>query len=111
MQPVTVSASGTGAASTSAAVILDPYVNDGGGVGLGVAVTGTVAFTVEHTYDNLFNVATSSATWYNNTGTSLVSGTANAQGSFAVVPFAVRIKNASGAGTAALTVITQGLQG
>jgi hypothetical protein len=86
---------------------LDIYLD--GEVALGVDVTGTITFTVEYTYDDIwdeaFNPAT--ATWYAVTG--LTGGSADADAVLSAPPRAVRIRNSAGTGSARLVVIQSGL--
>lgn len=107
MQPTTKSVTGVG---VSAPIPLDTYISPFN-VGFGVAVTGTVTYTVQHTFDavlaNGYNPAT--GTWYDHPD--VASQTANADGNYAFPVTAIRLSVASGSGTAALTAIQAGLVG
>ena len=106
MRPTSVTKAGTG---NSDPIILDAKL--GYGLGLRVLVSGTVNYTVNHTFDNLFNVSVAAATWENTGDSSLVAASATADSNYAFVPFAVRVTNNSGAGTTTLTVIPMGQHG
>ena len=104
MRPVSVSQ--TAAGSTS--VIVPDYHLNPFNIGVGVKVTGTVTYTVEHTMDDVFaetfNPAT--ATWYPHT--TLAALTANAVGNYAFAVRGIRLTVASGTGTATMTLVQSG---
>lgn len=95
----------TGAGSTSPHVPdhhLHPFA-----IGLGVKVTGTVNYDVEHTFDDPFaSGGLSGATWYNHA--TLVNLTANADSNYAFPVMAIRVTVNSGSGTAELSIIQAG---
>lgn len=110
MRPIYVTTSdASGGAKVSAPIPLDimqvPFA-----IGIGCVVTGTVNYTVEHTYDNIndpaFNPAT--ATWFANSGIS--AKTANADGNYAFPVRAMRLNQASGTGSVTMCVL-QGVGG
>lgn len=105
MRPVTVSQTGTG---SSAVVPMDIYQNPFN-VGIGVKVTGTVNYTVQHTFDDPFAAGfdPATATWFDHT--TLAAQAANAVGNYAFAVRAVRITVNSGAGTAAMTLVQSGI--
>lgn len=91
-------------AGTTTPVIVNTYqcpVN----LGFGCKVTGTVSYTVEHTYD-FIDDNNSAVTWYTNSvvGTKTVT----ADGSYLYPIRAIRVNNASGSGSIALTVVQAG---
>lgn len=79
-------------------------------VGFGVAVTGTINYTVQHTFDDVqsatFNPAT--ATWFNHP--TIAAQSANADGNYAFPVRGIRIIGNSGTGTATITILQAGLQ-
>ena len=97
----------SGAPTNGTVIPLDIYLD--GEVALGVVVTGTITFTVEYTYDDVwdenFNPAT--ATWFSVTG--LTGGSADADAVLTAPPRAVRIRTTAGTGSAVLAVIQSGL--
>src|ERR1700744_706707 len=97
MRQVVLSQTGAG---QSAPIILDQYIKDFQ-VTVSCVVTGTVAYSLQYTYDNVFNVA--SPTWW--TDSDIIVGTAgNAETTFDNPVFALRINQASGTGTVTATV-------
>lgn len=105
MRPVVITQTATG---TSNLAVLD-YIQQPFNVGIGVAVTGTATYTVEHTFDDVF-AATYSAgagNWYAHGATSLVGATGNGDGNYAFACRASRL-NVSGTGTVTATYL-QGL--
>lgn len=108
MRPVTVTADDV--TPQSAVIVIDQY-NAPTNIGLGVVVTGTVNYTVQHTFDDPFaegfNPAT--ATWFNHP--TLASLVANSDSNYAAPPRAVRIIRNSGTGSARLTLVQAGATG
>lgn len=78
-------------------------------IGVGCAVTGTVNYTVQHTYDDPFapGFSVGTATWYNHA--TLAAQTANADGNYAFPPRAICVNMNSGTGTVTVTVVQSGL--
>lgn len=105
MRPVTVSQTGAG---SSAVVPMDIYLNPFN-VGIGVKVTGTVNYTVQHTFDDVFasGFDAATATWYDHT--TLAAQTANAVGNYAFAVRGVRITVNSGTGSAQMTLVQSGI--
>ena len=77
-------------------------------VGMGVVVSGTVNYTVQHTFDNVLD-STVTPTWFNHPV--MASLTANQDGNYAFPVKAIRLKINSGSGTAALTILQAGTTG
>jgi hypothetical protein len=77
-------------------------------VGLAVAVSGTITYTVEHTFDDVFapGFDPANATWYDTT--SLTGLSAKQDGNYAFSATGVRIKSTAGSGSAVLTIIQSG---
>lgn len=94
MRPVTLSQ--TGAGSTSG-FVADNYISPFN-IGFGVAVTGTVNYTVEHTFDG--------TTWYPHP--TIASKTSNQDGNYAFPVLQIRLTVNSGGDTAVLTLIQAG---
>ncbi len=101
MRGVIVSQTGVG---SSATIPLNPFDNPFN-VGLGVVVTGTVDYTIQHTFDDVQNAAVT-PTWFNHS--SLAALTVNADGNYAFPVSAVKILVNSGTGTATATIIQAG---
>ena len=104
MRPVVVSKTGTGSSSV---VPLDHYQSPFN-VGFGVVVSGTVNYTVQHTFDDIFD-ATVTPVWFSHP--TIASLAANADGNYAFPVRAVRVTVNSGSGTATMTVIQAGMPG
>jgi len=105
MRPVTVSQTGVG----SSTVVVPDYMLNPFNIGVAVKVTGTVTYTVEHTFDDVFattfNPAT--ATWFAHT--TLASLSANAVSNYAFAVRGIRVTVTAGTGTAALTLVQSGV--
>ena len=105
MRPTTISVTNVG----STTVIIAPDVNKSPfAIGLGVNVTGTVNYTVQHTFDDVWSTAFSiaGATWYNHP--TLSGQTANMDSNYAFPVCGIRVINNSGTGTTALTAVQGG---
>ena len=96
----------TAAGSTSAAP-MDTY-GAPFNVGMGVVVSGTVNYTVQHTFDNVLD-STITPTWFNHPV--MASLTANQDGNYAFPVAAIRLTVNSGTGTATLNIIQAGMPG
>ena len=75
-------------------------------IGFGVAVTGTVNYTVQHTFDDVQNSAIT-PTAYNHFN--VFNQTANADGNYMAPVTAIRLVQNSGSGTCTLTAIQSGI--
>jgi archaellum component FlaF (FlaF/FlaG flagellin family) len=104
MRPVKVSKTGAGSSSV---VPLDHYLNPFN-VGFGVVVSGTVNYTIQHTFDDVFNAAVTPV-WFNHP--TIASLAVNADGNYAFPVRAIKVLVNSGAGTATLTAIQAGSAG
>lgn len=96
------SVSKTGVGSSSALVMntnISPF-----NVGFGVTVTGTVNYTVQHTFDD---PAVGFSTWFSHP--TVASQTANADGNYAFPVTGVKVLVNSGSGTATLNLIQAGI--
>lgn len=104
MRPIVISKTGTG---SSPLAPMDHYQTPFN-VGIGVVVTGTVNYTIQHTFDNVQGSAVT-PTWFSHP--SLASLAANADGNYAFPVTAIKVLVNSGAGTATATLIQAGLPG
>jgi hypothetical protein len=96
------SVSKTGVGSSSALVMntnISPF-----NVGFGVVVTGTVNYTVQHTFDD---PAIGFSTWFSHP--TVASLAANADGNYAFPVTGVKVLVNSGSGTATLNLIQAGI--
>jgi hypothetical protein len=101
MRQQTASRTGTGSSNVLA---MDTYISPFN-VGFGVVVTGTVNYTVQHTFDN--PQTNPSPTWFSHpTVASLV---VSQDGNYAFPVAAIKILVNSGNGTATITVIQAGI--
>lgn len=96
----------TGAGSSSVAP-LDTYRNPFN-IGIGVVVSGTVNYTIQHTFDDIQDPAVTPV-WFNHP--TLVNLVANADGNYAFPVKAIKVLVNSGAGTATATLIQAGMPG
>lgn len=96
----------TGAGST--APIPVNHYSDAPSIAVGVKVTGTVNYTVQHTFDDVFvkGFDPSAATWFSHE--TLVAQTANADGNYFAYPTAIRLTVNSGSGTATMMLVPGG---
>jgi hypothetical protein len=104
MRPIVVRQTGAG---SSSAVPMDHYQSPFN-VGFAVVIDGTVNYTVQHTFDDVFN-ASVTPTWFNHP--SIASQAANANGNYAFPVTALRVTVNSGSGAATLTIIQAGMPG
>ena len=101
MRPISVTVAGVG---VSAPIPMD-YTLPGFSVGIGCVKTGTVNYTVEHTFDNIWAAGfdPSEAVWFPNSG--LSAKTANTDGNYAFPVRAIRLNVASSDGSVTMHVI------
>lgn len=77
------------------------------GVGFGCVVSGTITYTVQHTFDDIYNPALT-PTWFNH---AFVNGqTANMDGNYAYPVAAIRVISSAGSGTVTMTALFNGGQ-
>ena len=106
MRPIVLTITGATNSSVSPMNINTSPFN----VGFGVTVTGTINYTVQHTFDNVWSSTfdPTTATWFDHP--TIASQTANKDGNYAFPVAAIRIKGNSGGGTATLTLLQAGIQ-
>jgi hypothetical protein len=104
MRPVVYTVTGT---QVSNVFVPDNYISPFN-VALSVLVTGTVDYTVQYTFDNVFanNYVPASGNWVDHP--SLTTQTTTKDSNIAYPVQGIRIKCNSGAGTARLTAIQAG---
>jgi hypothetical protein len=95
MRPVTLSKTGTG---STQGYVADNYISPFN-IGFGVVVSGTVNYTVEHTFDG--------TTWFAHP--TIFSKTTNQDGNYAFPVLQVRLTVNSGGGKATMTLIQAGV--
>jgi hypothetical protein len=100
MKLQTVSKTGTG---SSSALVMNTNISPFN-VGFGVKVTGTVNYTVQHTFDN---PAVGFTTWYAHP--TIASKTDNQDGNYAFPVTGIKLLVNSGDGTATLNLIQAGI--
>lgn len=104
MRPITQSQTGVG---TTTAVPMDHYISPFN-VGFGVVVSGTVTYTVQHTFSDVFNTSVV-PTWFNHPV--IAAQTANQDGNYAFPVTAMRLNVTAGTGTATITIVQAGMTG
>jgi hypothetical protein len=104
MRRVIVSKTGTG---SSPLAPMDQYISPFN-VGMGVVVTGTVNYSVQHTFDNIYDT-TITPTFF--THPTLASLAVSADGNYAFPVSAIKVLVNSGDGTATLTILQAGISG
>jgi hypothetical protein len=102
MRPQVIAKTGTG---TTAWIPVD-YKQSPFNVGLGVVVSGTITFDIEHTFDDIFDATVTPVAFKHST---MVSKTANTDGNYAFPVRAIRVNNTAGTGSTTLTIL-QGLR-
>ena len=100
MRVQTVSKTGTG---SSSALVMNTNVSPFN-VGFGVTVTGTVTYTVQHTFDD---PGVGFTTWFSHP--SVVDQTANDDGNYAFPVTGVKVLVTAGTGTATLNLVQAGI--
>lgn len=98
MTPSVVSKTGTG---TSAWIPVD-YRQGVTNIGLAVVINGVITYSVEHTFDNVFDPTVTPTAF---THSVIASQTANKDGVYNAPIRAVRLNNTAGTGTTTLTVL------
>lgn len=98
MRPQIVSKTGTG---TSAWIPVDHYQSPFN-VGLGAVVNGSVTYTIEHTFDDVFDTSVTPTAFAHST---LAAQTTNKDGNYAFPVRAIRINNTLGTGSTTLTIL------
>ena len=102
MTPQVITQTGTG---STAWIPLD-YKQAPFNVGFGILATGTVNYTIEHTFDDIFDSSITPTVFAHST---VAAQTANANSNYAFPIRAVRVTVNSGTGSAKLTLL-QGLR-
>lgn len=106
MRPIVLTTSdASGGTQTSAVAVLD--IHGRPEVSLQLDITGTATCTVQQTLDNVWDTSIT-PTWFDHPDTNLVSATTDKQGNYAYIPFAVRLRQTAGNGSAKLTIIQAG---
>lgn len=100
MKLQTVSKTGTG---SSSALVMNTNISPFN-VGFGVVVTGTVTYTIQHTFDN---PAVAFTTWYAHP--TIAAKTDNQDGNYAFPVTGVKVLVTAGDGTATLNLIQAGI--
>ena len=101
MRQQIVSKTGTGSSSV---MPMNTYTSPFN-VGFGVVVSGTVTYTIQHTFDNVQTVA--SPVWFSHP--TIAAKTDNQDGNYAFPVAAIKILVTAGTGTATITVIQAGV--
>jgi hypothetical protein len=96
----------TGAGSSNVAP-LDTYANPFN-IGIGVVASGTVNYTIQHTFDDIFNSAVTPV-WFSHPTLNALA--VNADGNYAFPVRALKILVNSGTGTATATIVQAGMPG
>ena len=106
MRPITLSVTGVSTSSVAPMNVNTSPFN----VGFGVNVSGTVTYTVQHTFDNVWSPTFDPATanWFSHP--TVAAQTAAADGNYAFPVTAIRLKTTAGSGTATMTLIQAGIQ-
>lgn len=101
MRPSTLSTTDASGGATTSAIAPMDYTQAPFAVGFGCVVTGTVSFTVQHTFDDIQGGVT--PTWFDHS--SVAAKVANTDGNYAFPVRAIRLKQNSGSGSVVMTFI------
>lgn len=104
MRPIVLTTTGV---STSSVAPMDTYQTPFN-VGFGVTITAPATFTVQHTFDDIFDSSVTPV-WFSHPSVAGLS--ANADGNYAFPVRAIRLNQSAGAGSAKLTIIQAGMPG
>lgn len=104
MRRITETVSGVG---TSPTLPMD-YRSQVFNVGFGCEVTGTVTYSVQHTFDDIYNTAIIPV-WFNHAF--VVAQTANMDGNYAFPIAAMRLNVTSGTGSVTINILSTSGQG
>lgn len=107
MRPSEKTQTGTGSTDP---IMLD-MVRNPFQVGFGCIVTGTVTYTIEHTFDNLQEIAPGSATWFPHPDAALVGATSSQDGTYAFPVRAFRARVTAGTGSVTVKALQAGHRG
>lgn len=104
MRPSTLSQTGMGASG-----VFVPDVNANPfNIGLGAVISGTVTYSVQHTFDDIFASAfdPATATWFEHP--TITAKTANTDGNYAYPVRGIRLNVTAGTGSVTLTIVQAG---
>lgn len=102
MKPIVITKTAAGSSPVAAMNLhATPFA-----VGIGVVVSGTVNYTIQHTFDNLWD-STVTPVWFSHP--TLVGLTANADGNYAFPVTGIKVLVNSGTGSATATLIQSGI--
>lgn len=111
MRPVTLTTTDASGAATTSVVCRPDVHTSPFNIGFGVIVTGTVNYTVQHTFDDVwsssFNPAT--ATWFDHA--TVAGETTNQDGNYAYPVNGIRLRQASGSGSCVMKITQAGRTG
>lgn len=103
MRPIILSVTGVG---NSGVYPVDLYISPSN-MGLAVVVSGTITYTVQYTFDDVFakGYNPSSGNWFNHP---TLTGSASLNSNIAYPVTGIRLNTSAGTGTATLTIIQAG---
>lgn len=103
MRPVIYTVTGVG---NSPVYAMDLYISPAN-VGLAVTVSGTITYTVQYTFDDVFAAGYNPATgnWFNHP---TLTGSSSANSNIAYPATGIRLNTSAGTGSATLTIIQAG---
>jgi len=104
MRPVTLSVTGVG---TSPIVPMD-FRAQNFNIGFGCEVTGSATYSVQHTFDDVYNPAITPV-WFNNS--TVNAATTNQDGNYAFPIRAMRLNVTAGTGTVVINILSTSGQG
>jgi len=99
MRPIVKSKTGTGSSGT---IVLDHYRSPFN-VGFGVVISGTVDYTIQHTFDDVLD-STVTPVWFNHE--TAVAQSTNLDGNYAFPVRGIKLLNNAGTATDGVTTIT-----
>ncbi len=104
MRAVIITKTGTGSSTTAPTNLNTSPFN----IGIGVVVTGTVTYSIQHTFDDVYD-ANVTPVWFNHA--SLVGQTVSSDGNYAFPVRGIKVLVTAGSGTATATLLQAGIGG
>ncbi len=105
MRPITETVTGVGATPAIPMDFRAQVFN----VGFGCEVTGTVTYSVQHTFDDVYSIPAGSLVWFNNN--TVVGASTSMDGNYAFPIRAMRLNVTAGTGSVTINILQTSGQG
>lgn len=103
-QTIALTAATTGASPAYPVSFRNPYFN----IGFGVVVSGTVTYSVQHTFNDVMREGTAAAVWFEHD--TATSASTNISGSYSYPVAALRLNKKTGTGKAIMRLLQSGFK-